>query len=112
MTLDEHGRVWILGDNKYGQLGRTSSATGSTAYEPQSVHGLLGRMDLGGFAIHSGWTHVLALTRNDESINLNVHGWGRNNKGQLGTSFADCCLHSTKFIDAFNKSTQNCDKWN
>ena len=27
ITLDEHGRVWTLGDNKYGQLGRSSSAT-------------------------------------------------------------------------------------
>eukprot|EP00804_Cyclotella_cryptica_P009136 CCRYP_003210-RB/>CCRYP_003210-RB protein AED:0.04 eAED:0.04 QI:845/1/1/1/0.5/0.66/3/313/573 len=87
IVLDEHGRVWTLGDNKYGQLGRSSSESVSKADEPQLVHGPLGRRDSGCFAIHSGWSHVVALTRNEESNNVTVYGWGRNEKGQLGISF-------------------------
>mmetsp|Transcript_4099 Transcript_4099/g.9095 ORF Transcript_4099/g.9095 Transcript_4099/m.9095 type:complete len:800 (+) Transcript_4099:122-2521(+) len=80
VALDEHGRVWTLGDNKYGQLGHSA---GSDA-EPQLVDGPLGKVNSGCFAICSGWSHILALTRDKDSGEVNVYGWGRNDKGQLG----------------------------
>ena len=82
VVLDEHGRVWTLGDNKYGQLGRSPSSNS----EPQPVDGPLGRVNSGCFAIFSGWSHTLALTCDggDRNTAVALYGWGRNDKGQFG----------------------------
>ena len=88
LVLDEHGRVWTLGGNKYGQLGRKSAdySASNTNTEPQLVQGPLGRVDSGCYAIHCGWSHILALCReNDSEACSTLYGWGRNDKGQLGT---------------------------
>ncbi|KAL7533380.1 hypothetical protein ACHAXR_005195 [Thalassiosira sp. AJA248-18] len=82
-VLDEHGRVWTLGDNKYGQLGRTLDSAVSKG-KPQLVDGPLGQAGSGCYAICSGWSHILALTRDVGSEAVNLYGWGRNDKGQLG----------------------------
>mmetsp|Transcript_34103 Transcript_34103/g.62791 ORF Transcript_34103/g.62791 Transcript_34103/m.62791 type:complete len:266 (-) Transcript_34103:121-918(-) len=87
IALDEHGRVWTLGDNKYGQLGHSVDSTISNA-EPQLVEGPLGRVNSGCFAICSGWSHILALTRDKDSGEVTLLGWGRNDKGQLGIKSA------------------------
>ncbi len=87
VVLDEHGRVWTVGDNKYGQLGRDSGrARDLSMIEPQLVNGPLGQVGSGCFAIYSGWSHVLALTRGaaDRETSIKLYGWGRNDKGQLG----------------------------
>jgi alpha-tubulin suppressor-like RCC1 family protein len=45
----------------------------------------LGHVDSGCFAICSGWSHILALTRDEKDHSVvALHGWGRNDKGQLG----------------------------
>ena len=80
-ALDDRGRVWTLGDNKYGQLGR---ADGAGSAEPQLVEGPLGRVDSGCFDIRSGWSHVLAVARDGDTGEVALFGWGRNDKGQLG----------------------------
>lgn len=86
VALDEHGRVWTLGDNKYGQLGRTAGAGVTASHvEPQLVEGPLGRVDSGCFDIRSGWSHVLAVVRDGRTDEVTLFGWGRNDKGQLGT---------------------------
>jgi alpha-tubulin suppressor-like RCC1 family protein len=109
IILDEHGRVWTLGDNKYGQLGRSSSESDSKDDEPHLVDGPLGHMDSGCFAIYSGWSHVLALSRNEDSNDVTVHGWGRNDKSQLGLS----STHSRVFIprDLLKPSINSSKKW-
>jgi len=92
VALDEHGRVWTLGDNKYGQLGRrrrSEDATNTPANaEPQLVEGPLGKVNSRCFAIRSGWSHILALVRSDNDSGggggAMLYGWGRNDKGQLG----------------------------
>jgi alpha-tubulin suppressor-like RCC1 family protein len=87
VVLDEHGRVWTVGDNKYGQLGRVSGrGRDLSMIEPQLVNGPLGQVGSGCFAIHSGWSHVLALTRDaaGRETSIKLYGWGRNDKGQLG----------------------------
>jgi alpha-tubulin suppressor-like RCC1 family protein len=81
--LDEYGRVWTFGDNKYGQLGRLSSVL--SYHEPKLVDGPLGQIDSGCFSLHTGWSHIIALTRGNEGT-VSVYGWGRNDKGQLGTN--------------------------
>jgi len=84
VALDDRGRIWTLGDNKYGQLGRFTDPAISNK-EPQLVEGQLGKVDSGCFAIYSGWSHILALCHDKDSGEVTLYGWGRNDKGQLGT---------------------------
>lgn len=78
-----------MGDNKYGNLGR-ESAKNQQHSEPQLVEGPLGQIDSGWcFAVCSGWSHILALTKNTHSGVVELYGWGRNDKGQLGPSSAN-----------------------
>ncbi|KAL9186771.1 hypothetical protein ACHAXT_010491 [Thalassiosira profunda] len=85
-ALDESGRIWTLGDNKYGQLGRSIDTSSS---EPQLVEGQLCQRDSGCVAICSGWSHILATTRDTDSGETTLFGWGRNDKGQLGMKSSD-----------------------
>ena len=94
--LDEHGRVWTMGDNKYGQLGRLSSTL--SYHEPKLVHGPLGQIDSGCFSIHTGWSHIIALTRDNEGT-VSVYGWGRNDKGQLGMNSVNFHIFVPRVID-------------
>lgn len=97
VALDEHGRVWTFGDNKYGQLGRDCGrGMALSTTEPERVDGPLGQVGSGCFAIHSGWSHVLALTlggTDDSGIGIKLYGWGRNDKGQLGLGRGDQSIH-------------------
>lgn len=93
LMLDDRGRVWSMGENKYGQLGRETSSKSSPV--PAVVDGPLGLENSGCCDISSGWSHALALVRtnnNDGSSSSTseegatvVYGWGRNDRGQLGT---------------------------
>jgi alpha-tubulin suppressor-like RCC1 family protein len=91
IMLDEHGRVWTMGDNKYGQLGRADT---EKSEDPQLVDGLLGQKT---FAIYSGWSHVLALIRNKDD-ELTLYGWGRNDKGQLGSLTQNHCVSAPQML--------------
>jgi len=89
VVLDELGRIWTLGDNKYGQLGRLidDDSSNSKDREPQLVDGPLGQVNSGCFAVYSGWSHILALSRDTkDSDAFTLYGWGRSDKGQLGFS--------------------------
>jgi alpha-tubulin suppressor-like RCC1 family protein len=78
-VLDDEGRVWTCGDNKYGQLGRTAG---------QQRDDEIGYVQLGPglecFDVKCGWSHTVILAE-DSSGSIQVWGWGRNDKGQLGT---------------------------
>jgi alpha-tubulin suppressor-like RCC1 family protein/cation transport regulator ChaC len=88
VILDEGGRVWTLGENKHGQLGR--SINGAIDGTPRLVEGPLGEKGSRCIAIACGWSHTIATVQTaDEKIEF--FGWGRNDKGQLGTG-------STEFI--------------
>jgi len=80
VALDDGGRVWTLGDNRHGQLGRPS---GGPDGEPRPVDGPLGRAGSGCLEVHCGWSHTVALVR-DGTGRVEVHGWGRADRGQLG----------------------------
>lgn len=83
VALDELGRVWTVGDNKYGQLGRPRNEGDST---PGPVNELEG---IKVYDIACGWSHTIVLAKdaNGETI---AYGWGRNDKGQLGNGSILC----------------------
>lgn len=83
IVVDKSGRIWTFGENKYGQLGR--SIEGKKDPSP----GLVDSSELGfpqGSDVHvdCGWSHSLAYVQL-ENGGLQICGWGRNDKGQLGT---------------------------
>ena len=102
-ALDEKGRLWTFGDNKYGQLGRAiiaeSEAIGDSTKKtktfdpiPRMVDGIPGAAptkdsSLKCVGLSSGWSHVIA--RVEQSVpsgsKQTFYGWGRNDKGQLGS---------------------------
>ncbi|KAL7469560.1 hypothetical protein ACHAXS_009813 [Conticribra weissflogii] len=96
--LDELGRVWSLGDNKYGQLGRHKSSPNS-AREPMLVEGPLGEDNSGCIAIMSGWSHILALVKTKNSTEITLYGWGRNDKGQLGKKLGESFVAIPQILD-------------
>jgi len=97
-VLDDLGRVWCLGDNKYGQLGRSVSSP-NAAREPKLVAGPLGESHSGCIAIMSGWSHILALVKAKCSTKITLYGWGRNDKGQLGKKFDGRFVATPRVID-------------
>jgi alpha-tubulin suppressor-like RCC1 family protein len=87
VALDDLGRVWTFGENKYGQLGR-SIDHGKFDGMPHLVEGALGKNGSACFDIDCGWSHTVAcVRRHDDSSDsvIQIFGWGRNDKGQLGT---------------------------
>ncbi|GKY94634.1 hypothetical protein MPSEU_000428900 [Mayamaea pseudoterrestris] len=76
VALDSLGRLWSFGDNRYGQLGRTTRDKLFDA-NPQIVS------LPNGCEVHDfdcGWSHTVALTKSAAV----TFGWGRTDRGQLG----------------------------
>jgi len=85
LILDEHGRIWAMGSNKFGQLGSNSkSYSDQSNGKPSLISGRFGEKGSGCYEINCGWSHSVALVRNPDSAKRSVYGWGRNDKGQLG----------------------------
>mmetsp|Transcript_27607 Transcript_27607/g.42803 ORF Transcript_27607/g.42803 Transcript_27607/m.42803 type:complete len:520 (+) Transcript_27607:986-2545(+) len=91
LVLDEHGRVWSMGDNRCGQLGRAATNDSNKHGQlPHLIDGVLGTKDSTCISIDCGWSHCIALCRlddNDDNVEeeiVTMYGWGRNDKGQLG----------------------------
>lgn len=110
VALDDQGRVWTFGDNKFKQLGKSLNSRSSSI--PILVHGPWEAEEPCSLRLRSGWSHTIVV-----SGDKMVYGWGRNDKGQLGTNsnehvdeprllFADvdivdvqCASESTVVID-------------
>lgn len=88
IVLDEMGRLWTLGENKYGQLGRINNAQANSV-EPELISGPLGEHNSGCIQILCGWSHNIAVVKNKESSCIDLFGWGRNERGQLGFESAE-----------------------
>jgi alpha-tubulin suppressor-like RCC1 family protein len=80
-VLDDRGRIWTFGENKYGQLGR-AVAEGGVDATPRIVD-----ITEDGWKCHDiqcGWSHTIVIGEDVEGSTA-VFGWGRCDKGQLGT---------------------------
>jgi alpha-tubulin suppressor-like RCC1 family protein len=117
--LDDQGRVWTMGENKFGQLGRTicnsitSTGKASAHSVPELVDGPFGKdqsLPVGTdqtryrcVELNSGWSHLVARVDIESSIlsetSCAVFGWGRSDKGQLGCG--EKCLSTPRRIDGF-----------
>ena len=86
VAVDEKGRVWSFGENKYGQLGRTTK--GKTDSTPVLVDGLKDIPAGSRTRICCGWSHSVLQVELPGGENA-FYGWGRNDKGQLGTGNSD-----------------------
>ena len=88
VVLDEFGRVYTMGENKYNQLGRLLNADVKDGGRDQKmglVDGILGQKGSGCVGIDSGWSHTIALVEADTGASgSKLYGWGRNDKSQLG----------------------------
>jgi alpha-tubulin suppressor-like RCC1 family protein len=77
IALDEHGRVWAMGENNFSQLGRSpKEAEERRWHTPHLVQGPLGEKGSGCIRILCGWSHTLAVV-SDSSSSIQVLGWGR-----------------------------------
>ena len=115
-VLDQYGRVWTFGDekNKYNQLGRQSDSSNRQT-EPRLVDGILGQKNSRCVEIDCGWSHCVALVKNEDNNNrYTLYGWGRNDKGQLGIKQTnengqnDMVKSPTKIFDTVNICSVSC----
>jgi len=72
LALDQEGRVWAWGSNRYGELGIGNNTFRTT---PMQISGLNSVI-----AVATGSSHSLAIAR----PYFTVWSWGRNQHGQLG----------------------------
>jgi alpha-tubulin suppressor-like RCC1 family protein/cation transport regulator ChaC len=86
VVVDNKGRVYSLGENKYGQLGRPIEEKIDPV--PSLVQGLESISASSRIKVVSGWSHTV-LTVESEDGSTRAFGWGRNDKGQLGTGTID-----------------------
>ena len=95
-VVDDRGRIWTFGDNKYGQLGRSivlqeeadpkKKKKKAVDPLPSLVDGSLGKANDGScqcMELVSGWSHMIARVR-APATGSEIYGWGRSDKGQLG----------------------------
>jgi len=89
VVLDEFGRVYTMGDNKYNQLGRELQGNTSRDQQMELVEGFLGQKRSGCVDIDCGWSHCIAVVRDEGDMGgdseLQLFGWGRNDKSQLAS---------------------------
>lgn len=79
MVVDELGRLWSFGDNKFGQLGRDGDSL-----KPNLVWLPKGWLVTN---VSCGWSHTVVVAHHRENPDTtSCFGWGRNDKGQLGLS--------------------------
>jgi alpha-tubulin suppressor-like RCC1 family protein len=134
VVLNDLGRVWSMGKNQFGQLGRTideyntiesTSSFGKTKSSdifpiPQLMDGPFG-IDHVSLAkewrcVHrcveltSGWSHVIArvdIEPLDDQVSdsQSVFGWGRSDKGQLG--FQQMIVNVPQNLDTFHSTTSS-----
>lgn len=116
VVLDEHGRVWTFGENKYGQLGRdvvevegsTNTRKNKWDSTPRLVDGVFGvkndKSRISGvswYDVDCGWSHTVVVVHKGDGCS-EVYGWGRNDKGQLGTGSSDNVKTPTLVFDSLS----------
>jgi len=105
-VLDDKGRILTLGENKYGQLGRSVQVLeGSVDGGPHLTTGL--EDDWKCYDIQCGWSHNIVLAKDSEGSTA-VFGWGRNDKGQLGTGTTETVLEPTRLFEGQKIESVSC----
>jgi alpha-tubulin suppressor-like RCC1 family protein/cation transport regulator ChaC len=86
IVVDDKGRVYSFGENKYGQLGRPIEEKLDPV--PSLVQGLESISASSRLQVVSGWSHTVLIVESENGT-TRAFGWGRNDKGQLGTGTTD-----------------------
>jgi alpha-tubulin suppressor-like RCC1 family protein len=78
IAVDSLNRIWTFGENKHGQLGRTTK--GKKDHKPSVVNmeGKIGEDDT--VAVYCGWSHTVIHVQGREGSKF--FGFGRNDKGE------------------------------
>ena len=106
VAVDSFNQVWTFGENKYGQLGRTSSTTSTKGRKEKvmdptpvivDMDGKIGKEDI--VHVYCGWSHtIIHVVKNVEKEEESsiIFGFGRNDKGKeilLGTISVRCSIN-------------------
>lgn len=95
VALDDAGRLYAWGWNKFGQIGVGNNEDQN---RPQHVEALTEPVE----QVSCGWRHTVAIT-----CNANVYAWGRGTSGQLGHGDSvDRFL--PKMLEALSADAQAC----
>lgn len=89
IALKEDGTVWILGCNKYGQIGNGSYNNAFTVEHRTELKNIID--------ISAGYRHSLALDKDG-----NVWAWGFNGSGQLGINSDETKVSPVKISSLSN----------
>jgi alpha-tubulin suppressor-like RCC1 family protein len=112
VVVDDRNRVWTIGDNRHGQLGRTveeaKRGVPEIAVLDSSVASSLYSVE----SISCGWSHTVILARGlgdgSGAKSTRVYGWGRNDRGQLGTGSTDDVLLPRRMFETHNVQWIEC----
>jgi alpha-tubulin suppressor-like RCC1 family protein len=103
VAIDALGRVWSFGENKYGQLGRYIDGNKKDPI-PTLLEGF--GPSCRALCVYSGWSHTVLKVECDDTTQY--YGWGRNDKGQLGTGTKDHVQLPAELFQDYEISTVSC----
>jgi alpha-tubulin suppressor-like RCC1 family protein len=98
IVLDEYGRIWTFGENTHGQLGRTTPDSKISVVPELVDHPLLSEKGSGCFHIDCGWSHNMVLVKCNSTSKTQSYGWGRNDRGQLGTGTTESPIFHPQLV--------------
>ena len=108
VVCDDKNRIWTFGDNKHGQLGRLtegnkdpSPAVVASLEELLSPHSTV--------KVHCGWSHTIVECQSPSGDTM-FYGFGRNDKGQLGTGNDEQVPIPKELLECGSESTMLLDK--
>jgi alpha-tubulin suppressor-like RCC1 family protein/cation transport regulator ChaC len=112
VAVDDRNRVWTVGDNRHGQLGRAADDAKRGEPEVVVLDSTIGSSSYRVESISCGWSHTVILTKclGDDTGpgSTRVYGWGRNDRGQLGTGSADDVRLPRRLFETHNVQSIDC----
>jgi len=107
IVSDDQGRIWTMGENKYGQLGRSIDGKKYDA-NPALVEGIPIPKEGSTMHVACGWSHCVVLVENKDSNEKAVFGWGRNDMGQLGLGTRENLQSPVRLFDVVKVEQISC----
>jgi alpha-tubulin suppressor-like RCC1 family protein len=112
VAVDDRNRVWTIGDNRHGQLGRTVEDAQRGEPEVVVLDSSVASSSYSVESISCGWSHTVILIKwlgdGAGAGSTRVYGWGRNDRGQLGTSSTDNILLPLRLFETHNVKSVEC----